>query len=251
MKRWIRESLRRYAEKDGRGYPDWATRYVPIARGLQHRVPGQARILEIGANENSFARFSGRPVVALDFSERQLRAARRVTGGMCVRGNIARLPFASAVFDAVVCVDTFEHLPPGARPSAAAEVLRVLRPTGWAVVAFPSGEGARQAEERIRRAYQVYTGRTLDWFEEHKALGLPDTPALARLFRELGGGRRTLEIVPNCSLWMWEWMWQVLLCGWPGRGNVFFQALLRAMTPLLARLHHPPCYRTVFWIGPV
>ena len=34
----IGQRLRAYAEKDGRGYPDWAIRYVPIVKRLDDRI---------------------------------------------------------------------------------------------------------------------------------------------------------------------------------------------------------------------
>ena len=58
--------MRAFAEKDGRGYPDWAMRYLPVVRRFGRRVFREHTVLEIGANENGIARFVETHVVAVD-----------------------------------------------------------------------------------------------------------------------------------------------------------------------------------------
>ena len=67
--------LRGYANRDGRGYPDWAMRYAPVARALR-RGAVDGLVLEVGANENGIRRFVDVPTVAVDVSPDHLRAAR-------------------------------------------------------------------------------------------------------------------------------------------------------------------------------
>lgn len=246
----LNQRLRAWAERDGRGYPDWAMRYLPVLRHHAGRDWSALRVLEIGANENGFARFSGAPVFALDLAPDHLRAARRSQPVRPVAGDIGALPFADGTFDAVICLDTYEHLPESLRPGASAEILRVLKPAGVAVIGFPSGAEAFAAEARIRRAYHALTGGTIRWLEEHVEMGLPDGDSIAADIRALCGSKRRVERTGNSSLAVWEWTWRVLMCGWPGRGNGLAQALLRALTPLLSRMHRPPCYRAMIWIGP-
>lgn len=242
--------LRAYAEKDGRGYPDWAVRYMPLVRWLERRPLARERILEIGANENGFARFARVKTIAADREPGHVRAARETQPIMPVAASIDALPFASGAMDVCVCVDTFEHLPETLRGRAVEEILRVLKPSGEAVVAFPSGDAAAEAERRIREAHAAYAGETLSWFEEHLDMGLPDASTVAGMFEQAAGGRRAVERRKNGSLAVWRAMWHVLLCGWPGRGNAVFQVLLRFFTPLLTRIHLGACYRAVIWVKP-
>ena len=244
--------LRAWAEKDGRGYPDWAYRYLPLLRTLRkHGLHlHHLRILEVGANENGFARFAGVPVIAADLSHKHLRAARDVQCVNPVAADIGSLPFARASFDLCVCVDTFEHLKAAVRLKALGELIDLLKPDGTAIITFPCGEGARAAEALIRREYKDSTGRTLRWLEEHEETGLPETETLCQFAGDIAGPSRSIRVEKNTPLWLWKWSWRILMCGWPGRGNSAAQALLRILTPLLSRCHWGECYRAIIWIEP-
>lgn len=242
--------LRAYAEKDGRGYPDWLMRYGPIVRRLRRRGLEGATILEIGANENGFSRFSGLPVIALDLSAAHLDACRRTQRVRPVVGDISALPFRAGTFGTCVCVDTFEHLPEETRPRAVDEIVRILDERGAAVVSFPSGAGAVAAELRVREAYQSRTGNRLRWLEEHDQEGLPCPDSICGRFREQMDDRYVVSVEKNANLVVWWWMWRIMLCGWPGRGNSVFQAALRVVAPLLSRIHVGKCYRSIVWVEP-
>ena len=149
--------LRAYAEKDGRGYPDWATRYAPLVRRIEPSLKPGSAILEIGANENGLSRFSGRRVVALDISRDHLAAARERQSVWPVVASADAMPFHDASFDIVCCVDSFEHMPDPVRLEAVSEISRVLDSGGTAVVCFPSGAAAAREEPRIREAYERAT----------------------------------------------------------------------------------------------
>jgi SAM-dependent methyltransferase len=246
---WM-QRLRAWAEKDGRGYPDWATRYLPLLRLLRGRDLARCRILEIGANRNGLARFADVPVIAADINAGHLREAMECPQVIPAAADITALPFPDGAFDLCVCMDTFEHLPEGVREKAADEILRVLHPAGTAVVAFPSGAAAYAAEQRIQAAYRKLTGRGIPWFEEHEAMGLPDADTICFRFRDRAADTHRVRLTGNTSLRIWEWMWRVLMCNWPGRGNGVFQALLRGAAPVLARMHRPPCYRAMILIEP-
>jgi SAM-dependent methyltransferase len=73
-----------------------------------------------------------------------------------VRVDLTAMEFASESFDVVICNHVLEHIPEDR--GAMAEILRVLRPGGWAMVQVPIGpQSATQedslvesAEERLR-----------------------------------------------------------------------------------------------------
>lgn len=76
-------------------------------------------------------------VAGIDFSQGMLEAARQLladsTGSArleFVRGNVLRMPFASAAFDLAVSFGAFGHILPKEEPRFVAEIARVLRPGG-------------------------------------------------------------------------------------------------------------------------
>jgi SAM-dependent methyltransferase len=243
----IAAQLRAYANKDGRGYPDWAMRYGPIARGLS-ASPAQ-RVIEIGANEASFARFCNRKTILADLEFDAIATGKSYSSASGVVADATQLPFASYSADAVLCIDTLEHIPKQNRSAILGELLRVLKPMGIAVVSFPSGENAAAVEKAIRAEYMRVTAQHLRWLEEHAVEGLPGAEETVQMLA-VHNPKRTCRVLPNANTGVWLFVWRILICGWPGRGNALAQALLRATTPILSRIHWGKCYRTMIWISP-
>jgi len=80
---------------------------------------------------------AGYSVVGLDYSAEALRFSRsRNTGAELLQGDAARLPFADASFDVVVSLDVMEHVEDDV--AMAAEIRRVLKPGGSAVINVPA-----------------------------------------------------------------------------------------------------------------
>ncbi len=115
--------------------------------GVGHGV----RLLDVGCGMGRHAFEAlrrGAEVVAADLDERSLAAVDEMAGAMWVAGEVPpggsfqvvradalHLPFADASFDRVVASETLEHI---AEDSVAmAEIDRVLRPGGRAVVTVP------------------------------------------------------------------------------------------------------------------
>lgn len=246
----IGSMLRAYAFADGRGYPDWAVRYLPICRQISALHLRPRTIIEIGANQNGFARFSGLRTIVTDIAIEHVREARSTQNVMPVVANATALPFKNACAELCVCVDTFEHLSPEQRRFAVAQIARVTARCGAAVIAFPTGAAAAAAEQDICRRYKTLTGSGFRWLEEHAAHGLPEAEEIFRVLCTAFPNRRIVK-KRNANLRVWRWMWMILICEWPGRGNALFQALLRFATPLLTRIHFGTCYRVVLWALPV
>ncbi len=244
------QRLRAYAEKDGRGYPDWAVRYMPVVKRVRHRDLEAECILEVGANESGFARFAKVRTIVTDVAVNHLRVARATQSVVPVVADVAALPFQAHSFDVCVCIDTLEHLPERSRGGALVEIARTLRESGTAVIAFPAGEAASRAEQAVREEYQALTGRPLKWLEEHHVAGLPDPQRIVSELETLASATHRITRKNNATLWIWRWMWRILACAWPGRGNAFFQGLLRFLTPVLCNLHFGACYRATVWVEP-
>jgi len=226
-------------------------RYVPVVRRLRRtQALGRVRILEIGANENGFARFAKTRVIAANASLSELLAARSAQDILPVVADARALPFPDHCADVCLCLDTLEHIPESSREAVLDSIARVVQGNGVAVVAFPAGDAAARAEARIRTAYMRATGRALTWFEEHERFGLPDVESVRETLASLAHDSHSVHLEKNAPVWIWDLVWRILMCGWPGRGNAAFQALLRLVTPVLCRVRLGSCYRVFVWLYP-
>jgi SAM-dependent methyltransferase len=111
-----------------------------------------ARVLDMGcgAGRHAFEAWRrGAAVVALDYSEAELKEVRAVYGAMvdahelphgecggAVNGDALKLPFANGTFDCVIASEVLEHV--WADTVAIAELTRVLKPGGRIAVTVPT-----------------------------------------------------------------------------------------------------------------
>lgn len=113
----------------------YAERRHLLARQLTGLPPGVA--LDIGAaggGNTRVLRERGWRSIALEYSQEGAEVAHE-RGLVTMRADGTRLPLAAESLDAVVAYDVLEHIPDDA--AAVAEVRRVLRPGGYALVAVP------------------------------------------------------------------------------------------------------------------
>jgi SAM-dependent methyltransferase len=115
-------------------------------------VRAGSRILDMGCGggRHAFEAWRrGATVVALDYSEAELKEVRGVLGGMlaagelphgeqggAVNGDALQLPFPDATFDGVIASEVLEHLWDDER--AIAELVRVLKPGARMAVTVPT-----------------------------------------------------------------------------------------------------------------
>jgi len=138
-------------------------------RALERLEPlAGTTFLDLGSGVGWAARLAlrrggARTAVALDFARRALDIGRRQTPEACwVRGDGTSLPFPAASFDRVLSFGSFEHFPD--LRAGLAELRRILRPGGLAVIVVPN--------------FYVRTEQPM----EFRATG----GAWARMFREAG-----------------------------------------------------------------
>ena len=125
-------------EGQGREYEDLAERIA--LRALL--PPSGETLIEIGAGYGRLAElYHGyRRVVLLDYARSQLEEAQRYLPGLdgytLVVGDVYRLPFVDNLFDTLTMVRVMHHLADA--PRALAELQRVLRPSGVAILEHAS-----------------------------------------------------------------------------------------------------------------
>lgn len=118
-------------------------------RVLRHLRPNGRFLLDAGSGPLQYPEYLEYSAgyqfrICLDLSARALREARERLGrkGLYVVGDIAHLPFPSAVVDGVVSLHTVHHLPAEAQPRAFDEMTRLLQPGAAAVVVYGWGPSA-------------------------------------------------------------------------------------------------------------
>jgi SAM-dependent methyltransferase len=135
------------------GYEDGVTLYARLVG--QHITP-KARVLDAGCGRGGVIELYWEEVqqaVGMDSDPESLLEHRCLQ--QLVRGELARLPFATASFDLVMCSWVLEHL---ARPGAVFEELaRVLRAGGHLVLLAPN------AWNFVTLAQRLVPGRFQRW----------------------------------------------------------------------------------------
>lgn len=104
-----------------------------VSAALAHRRG--ARVLEAGCGARSHVTYpADARVIGVDILRSQLQ--RNTHTSRLAQGDVTALPLAAGIADLVVCWDVLEHV--AAPQRAIAEVARVLRPGGLAVLALPN-----------------------------------------------------------------------------------------------------------------
>jgi len=129
--------------------PEGVIEFAITTHALERYLPKQGRMLDIGGGAGRYSLWlaqRGYHVVLADLSPNLLEIARAKLAEAGVESNIEDVVtcdacdltrFPDQAFDAVLCLGPFYHLvEPADRERAAAEVVRVLKPTGLAFVAF-------------------------------------------------------------------------------------------------------------------
>ncbi len=100
------------------------------------------------------ARAEFREVIGIDPNPAARDLARKVARAIVLPGDALELPFPGSCFDLVTCFDVFQHLPAGSDAIAAAELVRVLRPGGFALIRA-NGRGIWPDDREGSRPYRL------------------------------------------------------------------------------------------------
>jgi SAM-dependent methyltransferase len=114
-----------------------------------------AQVLDAGCGAGRMSRYladRGCDVQGVDLSPGMVAMARRDHGdlGFTV-GSLTDLPYPDGRFAGVMLWYSIIHSPPAGLPRIFAEAARVLRPGGYVLVGFQSGEGIRDVSGAYRR----------------------------------------------------------------------------------------------------
>jgi ubiquinone/menaquinone biosynthesis C-methylase UbiE len=143
-----------------------SSRIIWLQKTLANISPG-SRILDAGAGERKFSRFCDHlQYVAQDFAKydgkgdaRGLQTGAWDQSQLDIVSDIIAIPEPDSSFDAIMCIEVFEHLP---NPLAAIlEFSRLLRPGGVIILTAPFCSLTHFAP------YHFYTGFNRYFYETH------------------------------------------------------------------------------------
>ncbi len=163
FERDVYAEVRREAWGEEIGQNSWLTREELERFAVSLQLDGSSRVLEIGCGSGGpalhLARSSGCSIVGVDLHEDGVINATRMSreAGLDARASFVRadaseaLPFATGSFDALLCVDSVNHLRD--RASVFAEWARALAPGGRVLFTDPiTVTGPLSADEIAIRA---------------------------------------------------------------------------------------------------
>ena len=116
---------------------------VPLAKALKGRDQRKVSMLEVACGTGGFmtdvlANFPRLNATGVDLSPAYIAEAKKRLGARrnltLLDANAESLPVADASQDIVACIYLFHELPPKIRASVAAEIARVLKPGGTAII---------------------------------------------------------------------------------------------------------------------
>jgi hypothetical protein len=210
-----------------------------IARAMGRTPP---RVLDVGGHHLDFWFRPRRPIAEFLPEAPSITvdlARSRLAGYLCARGDA--LPFADGRFELVCSVDVLEHVPPAARATVLAEVMRVS--SRAAVVAAPFRTPViDRAEALVSDFIRDVCGYEQGQLQEHRAHGWPELDATAAAFEAAGWHVR---LFGYGSIWTWVLMMidKHALQAMAGSKRAQI-ALDRAFNETrFAADREPPCYR--------
>jgi SAM-dependent methyltransferase len=222
---------------------DAALRYRAVFALLTDRWRPGIRVLEVGSGSGGAAEWTDAEIVGVDPAFE--RTSERKRPNLIEHpGSVTAIPMPDASFDAVLCLDMLEHVPPADRAQAIAELVRVLAPGGRLLLTFPSGPDAEKLDRWLAGAYEARKGVPHPWAAEHLDLGLPDANEIAALARATGAH---VEVRTNLWAPAWRFLHSTYTVGrglpftWP----LFHRPLVTLVYQVLARLNHSPGYRVI------
>lgn len=147
---------------------------------------GARSALDVGGGPGSLAAFA--PAVEVVATDLHAPGVWHEAAPVLALADGARLPFADAAFDAVVTLDTLEHVPAGKRDALIAEACRVA--AGWVLVVCPCATaGVADADAALLSVVRRRFGEefsTVGVLTEHLAYGHPDPAAVVAALEAAG-----------------------------------------------------------------
>jgi SAM-dependent methyltransferase len=198
---------------------------------LQPALNGKLlRVLDIGCGTGYLMGYLQRyplegEVVGIDISNYALQFCRQRGANILALASASQVPFPSATFDLIICIDTIQHLSPaGADLVAVEEFSRLLRPGGLLYLRTNSARGHRPLEGVDPDQYRRYLLPELTTLVSRagiqpiRATYLNAIPGFWAMLKEYaqGGRHKVRSIGPGLSIQPYPpekaWLNQAIRC---------------------------------------
>ena len=224
---------------------DWSLdvdlRYLPVARFLQRNGVGTT-VLEVGSGSTGITPYNGGAVVGCDVAFPGDVAPRLLP--VMAKGH---LPFRDRSFDAVISLDTLEHVPREFRQLFVDEMFRIART--YVLVGFPEGDRAERHDAMMEAYFIRHNTEVHPYFVEHREYRIPRQEEVVQYFKNAGdkAGRgylvrrsKNVNILLR-SIFM-RTVWN------KNRSLQRIYTMLTALSRWHWLFHHGACYRIIYFI---
>ena len=156
---------------------DAQLRYQPLVELLRTR--GVSSLAEVGCGNTGISGLFAQDVIGFDlaFEKGIVHVYSPRLHPVIASGSA--LPVRDRSFEAVVCVDALEHIPPPLRGRALRELLRCTQ--CWLVFCVPMGAAAERSDRELLEFYVAHHGTQPFWLTEHLEYGIPTSVEVLRL----------------------------------------------------------------------
>ncbi len=130
-----------FTQKENR----WTNLFTDVVELTDQHLNSQTRVLDLGCGAGRHLKFLSEqhiPVTGMDLAWNGLLSSKALLGAPTPASNLAQadmsdpLPFSSASFDAVISIHVIFHNPLPKLKGTLAEIKRVLKPKGLALLTF-------------------------------------------------------------------------------------------------------------------
>lgn len=143
----------------------------------------------------------GQKVISIDANAGHLDSV--VGESHKVVGDGCDLPLQADSVDGFFSTDVLEHVETGDRKRLLAEAARVVKPGGYVVLGFPTGQPAARLDMWLNNLYKRgHNGEEHPYLVEHIANGLPDLDEVVNQVDDVG--LELQRVVPNSNYYFWK-----------------------------------------------
>ena len=222
-------------------HPEVALRYLPVVAEIK-KIKPKPSVLDVGSGGLGIAPYLKKKVTGVDikFNPPYHPMLEKILA------SALNLPFTDRVFDAVISVDTIEHLNKSQRGKAVSEIIRTAR--ALAVIAVPCGKQSLKQDKKLHRYYRKKFGKNYVFFEEQIKYKLPEEEEMVEYINQAAKINKRnffLKIMDNENLALREF----LMKGWMSENfavNILFRKVFLLAIPLMSKLNGKPAYRKIF-----